>query len=150
MIVEHLAERFDVHLVASRPGTSAAGPARGRRHVRSLAKQCVDCVLLDKYEPWSWRELRRLDVTGFCGAVLIGYPWSPIALAARRLRRAKIPHVVDVGDPWRIGLGKGAARLSALRARRLEAQLWRGAAAAILTTEGQKSTIESRYQDLPI
>jgi hypothetical protein len=107
-------------------------------------------VLLDKFEPWSaWRFL-RWDPQG-AGAVLVGFPFSPLVYAARRLSEAGISYVVDVGDPWALTAERPLIRGLALwRARRAETRLWQGASGAIVTTDHQAAGLRALFPDLPI
>jgi hypothetical protein len=56
-------------------------------------------MFIDRYEPLAAWRLPHWTPRG-CGALLIGYPFSPLYHSARRLARRGIPYVVDVGDPW--------------------------------------------------
>ena len=61
-------------------------------------------------------------------AILIAFPWSPVAYAARRLQRAGVPYIVDAGDPWLLTSPKTDTRLlGKLRSRRAESSIWSGA-----------------------
>lgn len=143
---------WDVELIAQRYSATAqpaAAPARASRP-RRLAGRAVQAVLLDRWEPWSRRELGRWtpDVDA---ALLIGFPFSPLVVAARRLTRAGIPYVVDSGDPW--WLTRGATGLlmpGPWRAVRGERRLWEGAAGAVLTTGQQADRVAELFPGLPL
>jgi hypothetical protein len=97
---------------------------------------------VDRFEPWSWRTLarRRFDADV---ALLIGYPFSPLVVAASALRRAGIPYVVDMSDPWALATpGAPPAGFRERRSAELEVDLWRGAAAGIVTTTGQARNLQ--------
>lgn len=151
-LVEALRTRSDVELIA---GPQQAGAA-GRPHVRrSLLRKTLNyahsSVLLDRFEPWSWRRFHGWHPQG-AGAILIGFPFSPLAHAARRLEAARVPYVVDVGDPWILtarGDVSAVRGVAALRARRSESRLWSGAAGAIFTTYGQRDGLRALFPDLP-
>jgi hypothetical protein len=107
-------------------------------------------VLLDKFEPWSARRFVRWEPQGV-GALLVGFPFSPVVYAARRLTEAGIPYVVDVGDPWALTAARPLTRGLALwRARRAETRLWRWASGAIVTTDHQAAGLRALFPDLPI
>ena len=93
--------------------------------------------LIDPFEPWSWRALgrRRPDADV---ALLIGYPFSPLVVAADVLRRHGVPYVLDISDPWALTRRDGAApTLRDRRSAAAERRLWSGASAGIVTTAGQ-------------
>lgn len=150
-LVERLEREWEVELVAppaslSTGGSSgSSGPSRARR----FAAAAVDRVLLDKWEPWSvqrlWRWRPEADA-----ALLIGHPVSPLVYAARRLRAAGIPYVIDEGDPWVITnpdpYSKG---LSRRRGARAERRLWAGAAGGVLTTPQQAGRLTELFPELP-
>ena len=81
-----------------RTGRRAAATAV-RRLLRRRGRELAELFLLDKHELWSRRRFRgwRPDCDA---ALLIGFPFSPLSEAARRLTAAEIPYVVDAGDPW--------------------------------------------------
>jgi len=94
--------------------------------------------LIDPQEPWSWRVLGRRELDADL-ALLVGYPFSPMVVAGRALRRHRIPYVLDLSDPW---AATDPARLrdrsvKARRGRTLERRLWSGASAGIVTTTAQ-------------
>jgi hypothetical protein len=108
-------------------------------------------LLLDKYELWSRRRFRSWRPAAE-GALLIGFPFSPLVYAARRLAAAEIPYVVDIGDPWVLTIAGGrpaTQNLGRMRARRAERALWAGASGAIVTTEQQASALRALFPDLP-
>src|SRR5207244_6715443 len=90
-----LSNDWNIELVAG-PATKQS-PAKGGRRVRPIARAFLSAFLLDKFEPWSWRHLRSLPSAD--AAYLIAAPFSPLAYSVRSLVRAKVPYVVDVGDP---------------------------------------------------
>lgn len=142
-VLARLEEEWEVELIAPAPNVSTGGAAGSGRSnpARRLGARAVGLALLDKWEPWSAKRLGRWRPR-VDGALLIGHPYSPLVYAARRLRRAGIPYVVDVGDPWVLTSHdtelKGVGRW---RAARAEKQLWRGAAGGVLTTKGQAEAI---------
>ena len=105
-------------------------------------------VLLDRYEPLAAWQLSRWTPRGL-GALLIGYPVSPLYYAAKRLVRYGVPYVVDVGDPWSLTV-KGPKR--GVRDRRkahAESFLWRNAAGGVVTTVSQAAALQELFPHLP-
>jgi hypothetical protein len=151
-LLETLGQSWDVELFAL-PGEEPSGgasPNSGRAPWRRLAGGAVRTALLDKWEPWSLRHLRgwqpRVDA-----ALLIAYPWSPVAYAAARLRRAGIPYVADAGDPWVLTSPGTDTRLVAkARSRRAEGAIWAGASGGVLTTAQQAAVVSGFFPELPI
>ncbi len=149
-LAEALARDWEVEIVAP-PATVDTGGASGRggsSTARRLAARAVGSVLLDKWEPWSVRNLRdwRPEVDA---ALLIGHPFSPLAYAARRLAAAEIPFVVDAGDPWVLTDPAAVRRsIGLIRARRAERSIWSGAAGAVLTTEPQAAALRALFPSL--
>lgn len=141
---------WTVEIVAP-PPTVETGGASGRGSsspARRLAARAVGSLLLDKWEPWSVRNLRdwRAD---FDAALLIGHPFSPVGYAARRLTAAGVPYVVDSGDPWVLTDPAASSRGVGLwRARRIERLIWSGAAGAVLTTDLQAGALRELFPSL--
>ena len=82
---------------------------------------------------------------------MIGWPFSPIYIAASHLVAAEIPYVVDAGDPWALTepiLPPRSRFLSLRRAKAAEAFLWRHAAAGVVTTRTQASSLRALFPDL--
>ncbi len=126
--------------------TLRATGSRWRAWLRGTTAQ----VLLDKHEVEARLALARwrpeVDV-----AVLVGFPFSPLPFAARRLAERGIPYVLDVGDPWVLTNPAPETRgLARRRAARLEAELWRKAAGGILTTRRQADAIRALAPDVPL
>ncbi|HZE05703.1 MAG TPA: hypothetical protein VE127_10790, partial [Solirubrobacteraceae bacterium] len=118
--------------------------------MRRLASGLSSATLIDRFEPWSCRHLAtwspRVDA-----ALLIGFPFSTLAWAAKRLVARRIPYVVDVGDPWILTSPRPRARgIAATRSRRNEKKLWRSAAGAIVTTTGQAADLAALFPELEI
>jgi hypothetical protein len=148
-IIDALSLRWQVDLLA--------GPVPAPKAAHSLLRRGWDyglyrlhrALAMDSYETWSIRRLSRWRPHGD-GALLIGYPFSPLAYAAYALRRAGIPYVVDVGDPWTLTARVlGTEPHSAWRGRRAERALWDAAAGAILTTEPQAAALAKLFPTLP-
>lgn len=148
-IIDALSLRWQVDLLA--------GPVPGPKAAQSLLRRGWDYGLyrlhgtlaMDSYETWSIRRLSRWRPHGD-GALLIGYPFSPLAYAAYALRRSRIPYVVDVGDPWTLTARVlGTEPHSAWRGRRAERALWDAAAGAILTTAPQAAALAELFPTLP-
>jgi hypothetical protein len=139
-----LAQEADVRVLAA-PSAPARRTWGHRARDRALA-EIGTRWMIDPVEPWAWRTLgrRRIDADL---ALLIGYPFSPLVVAARALRRQGVPYVVDMSDPWSRIRTDGQARTArARRGARLERELWAGAAAGILTTSAQARDV---LEDVP-
>ena len=130
-----LSRHADVRVIAGRPET-------GRRTWWHRARdralfELGSRWLIDPLEPWSWRVLARRDPEADL-ALLIGYPFSALVVAARVLGRRGIPYVLDMSDP--LSLVRSDGQSPTLRDRRntaLERRLWKGASAGIVTTAAQ-------------
>ncbi len=117
---------------------------------RRLARRAVAAVLVDKYEPGAWRALRGWQPEADA-AVLIGFPWAPLPLAADRLAAAGIPYVVDIGDPWVLtNPHPTGSALRRWRARRQERQLWRNADGVVITTAAQGEALRALFPQLRV
>jgi hypothetical protein len=129
------------HATRSRAGTSL---------VRKIGRIAHSSVLLDKYELWSRHRFRSWhpDVDG---ALLVGYPFSPLIYASRRLAERGIPYVVDAGDPWVLTTARPDVRsLGRLRGRAAEYRMWAGAAGAVVTTQAQAKALQALFPNLRI
>ena len=152
-LLESLGREWEVELFALPPQPPSGGPASpdsGRAPWRRAAGGAVRTLLLDKWEPWSMRRLGRWRPQVDAG-LLIAYPWSPVAYAARRLRRAGIPYVIDAGDPWVLtSPGTDTRLLAKSRSRRAEREIFAAASGAVLTTRQQAETIAAIAPGVPI
>ena len=110
------------------PAVRRASPVQG------LATAISRQLLIDRHEIWSkWRFSFWRPDADF--GLLIGYPFSPVAAAARRLTQRGIGYMMDAGDPWILTHSYHLRRHIALRrSRRAEHHLWSHAAGAIVTT----------------
>lgn len=152
-LVEQLAPNWDVEVISG-PGPAHEQGGGARREsapirVRAL-RNLYRAVSIDRYEVWSKRRLRswspNVDL-----AILVGYPFSPLTEAARRLAARGVPFVVDIGDPWALTATEPDRRgLGLWRARRAERSMWEHAAGAIVTTERQADALRELFPDLPI
>jgi hypothetical protein len=108
-------------------------------------------LVLDSVEIPARLALRGWKPSGR-GALLIGWPFSPICIAASHLVAAGIPYVVDVGDPWALTDKAPTlwARLPAPRRKKAEAFLWRHASAGIVTTRTQATDLRELFPDLEL
>jgi hypothetical protein len=150
--MDALGDSWDVSLLAGpRLGLGVPRTRFIRWAVAGLTDRLAGPVLLDLYEPWSWRRFRRWKPDADLG-LLIGWPYSPLFAAGRRLARRGIPYVVDVGDPFALtpGATRGVSGIAARRAKRREAELWRGTTAGIATTHTQAAALRERFPALPI
>jgi hypothetical protein len=136
-VPEHLARAAD---------PSCKPPPRG------LARKALSPLVLDHLEIPARMVMRGWRPSGR-GALLIGWPYSPIYIAALHLVAAGIPYVVDVGDPWVLTEPAPPGwprRLSVLRAKAAETFLWRHAAAGVVTTEMQARGLQAHFPDLEL
>jgi hypothetical protein len=149
-LLNALAGDWEIELHAS-SAMHATPHRRGAvRRARKAVARVTKRLILDPQEPWSARSLRswRPEVDA---ALLIGWPMSPVAYAASRLREAGIPYVADIGDPWVLTNPGTALRWPvSSRAAGAERALWEGASGAVLTTKVQADALWSLYPDLPI
>jgi len=119
---------------------------------RRVARRALRALLLDPFELPARFALRGWRPSGR-GALLIAWPYSPIYLAASRLVDAGIPYVVDVGDPWALtepAPTPWSRRLALRRAEGAERFLWGHAAAGVVTTETQASTVRALFPNLKL
>jgi hypothetical protein len=106
--------------------------------------------MLDKQELWSRSTFRSWSPHADL-ALLIGYPFSVLGEAGTRLGQLGIPYVPDVGDPWTLtSLRAPLTGVALARARRVEARVWRGARAAIVTTGLQAERLGPHLGDKPV
>ena len=126
--------------------------ARLPKPLRSL----IHAVLIDPEEIWSIRHLwpfrfRRGRNPRPEAALLIGYPFSPLAYASARLARRGIPYIVDLGDPWALTARHPTmSGLALLRSRRAEKRMWEAAAGAIVTTAAQARALLELFPRLEV
>jgi hypothetical protein len=124
-----------------------------------LVRKALGPFVLDRLEIPARRMMRGWKPSGR-GALLIGWPYSPLYLAASHLVAAGIPYVVDVGDPWVLTAPEPAPTapvpaqllrpVSLLRARAGETFLWRNAAAGVVTTETQAASLRALFPGLDL
>jgi hypothetical protein len=150
-ILAALERDWAVELVAAPVESSGAtAPRVGRRPARRALHYLHSSLLLDKFEPWSLRRFRDWEPRAH-GALLIGFPFSPLVYAARRLTEHGIPYVVDAGDPWALTARQPLVRNLALaRARREERRLWKSAEGAVLTTAQQADALRTIFPALRV
>jgi hypothetical protein len=124
-------------------------PGAIRRRVRQLARIASPFVL-DLWEPEAWLTLRRRRARPQV-ALLVGFPFSAVYWAARRLVRENVPYVVDFGDPWALTRATDVPpAMGGRRAPRCEEFVWRGASGGILTTQLQADAIRELFGDVPL
>lgn len=125
------------------------GRERFRRNIRRLT-HVASPLMLDAWEVEAWWTLRRRRPCPD-GALLVGFPFSAVYWAARRLVHQGIPYVVDLGDPWALTLPAGERPpMGRLRASRCERFVWTHARAAIVTTQLQADAISELFDHLPV
>ncbi len=154
-LVRELERQRLVELIAA-PAPSPATDGTPLLHrltplaARRWAGRLPDTVLIDRLEAWSRARFRTWEPQAD-GALLIGYPFSPLSYAASRLAACGIPFAVDVGDPWALTAAQPiVSGLGLARARRAERALWSRAAAAIVTTEVQRDRLQKLFPALPV
>ena len=128
-----------------------APEAKGKtqRKARRVVGKLRDTVLIDGYELQSRLDLWKYDgYEGLGGAILIGYPWSMVGLAAKRLAREGVPYVVDVGDPWCLTGDSRERLIVSGRSRRLEKQMWSHSSGGIFTTNLQAESVAKLFGGL--
>lgn len=151
-LVEELGKRWDVELVALPPETFGGRDAPVARQplYRRVLGSAMKSVALDRWEPWAARRLFRWHPDADA-ALLVGYPWSPVTRAARRLARHGIPYVVDAGDPWVLTEPATLPHtVSVWRARHAELPIWRNAAGAVVTTPQQGDRLKQMFPHLQV
>jgi hypothetical protein len=151
-LVEELGKRWDVELVALPPETFAGRDAPVSRQplTRRVLGSAMRSVALDRWEPWAVRRLSDWD-PDVDAALLVGYPWSPVSRAAKRLARLGVPYVVDAGDPWVLTEPAPLPRtIAVFRSRRAELPIWRNASGAVVTTRQQGDRLKATFPHLRI
>jgi hypothetical protein len=146
-----LEREFDFHVTRVPEQLDSAGLGGGLVP-RGLARKALRPLVLDHLEIPARVAMRGWRPSGE-GALLIGWPYSPIYVAASRLVAARVPYVVDVGDPWVLTEPAPCPwprRLSLLRAEAAERFLWRHAAAGVVTTETQARGLRALFPDLEL
>ncbi|HEX3832887.1 MAG TPA: hypothetical protein VHW04_13005 [Solirubrobacteraceae bacterium] len=124
-------------------------PGATRRRVRQLAR-LASPFMLDPWEPEAWLTLRRRRARPLV-ALLVGFPFSAVYWAARRLVSEDVPYVVDFGDPWALTRATDVPpAMGGGRALRCEEFVWRGASGGILTTQLQADAIRRLFGDVPL
>jgi hypothetical protein len=145
-----LEREFDLRVErVPRPG-QVVGPVRTTLP-RRVGRRALQALVLDSFEIPARLALRDWKPSGR-GALLIGWPFSPICIAAQHLVSAGVPYVVDVGDPWALTDKAPTlwARLPARRRSKAEAFLWRHAAAGVVTTKSQANDLRAFFPDLEL
>jgi hypothetical protein len=149
-LVEALGGDWTIELHSSSSLHAAPHQRASVRRARRVIARARKRVLLDNQELWSRSHFRAWEPK-VDGALLVGWPMSPLVYASARLSRRDIPYVVDVGDPWMLTHPNPYLRRPvASRATRAEQRLWAGASGAVLTTGLQADAISSLYPAMPI
>ena len=141
---------FRVGRVPGPPGR-APGPLKTTLP-RRVARRALRPLVLDPFEIRARVALRRWKPSAR-GALLIGWPFSPIYIAASQLHAAGIPYVVDVGDSWALADPAPAPwsrLLPRRRARAAETFLWRHASAGVVTTERHAHGLRALFPGLDL
>jgi hypothetical protein len=148
-LVSALEREFDFQV--ERVPAREVDPFKGRLP-RRVARRALRPLVFDSFELPARLALRGWEPSA-TGALLIAWPYSPIYIAASRLVGAGIPYVVDVGDPWALTEPLPTPwwrRLALRRAKAAETFLWRHAAAGVVTTEAQASSLRGLFPDLEL
>lgn len=151
-IVEALSKDWEVELIAMPKRRSPAQPGGSsprRARLRQLAASLAFRMMLDRWEPWAIKNLRKWRPRADA-ALIIASPWSPAIYAGRRFAKAGIPYVLDVGDPWVLTGGETKPPVPPWRASHGEKILWDNATAAIVTTEAQAADWRHLYPQKPL
>jgi hypothetical protein len=117
-----------------------------------VARKALRPLLVDRFELTARLALRGWNPSGR-GALLIGWPFSPIYVAASHLVAAGVPYVVDAGDPWALTDPSPPPWTRVVERRRAEAAetfLWRHAAGGVVTTETQANSLHALFPDLKL
>jgi hypothetical protein len=147
-VIAALAGEWEVELAAAPRRQLELERTTVRRVLQGAAYRLHNPIALDRFELmarwqfWGWSPAAALGL-------LIGYPFSPLTVAARRLARRGVPYVVDASDPWALtALKQAGGAVARARARRAEAALWAGARAAIVTSERQERALRALFPHL--
>lgn len=123
-------------------------PRPVRRTLRKIAERFV---LIDRFEPESLAWRSGFERSGPAAGYLVVPDFSPAVTAARALRAAGRPYVVDTGDPWGMDMPLGGRGIGpAARRSRAERDLFGGAAGVVLTTKLQAEEMVSRFPGKPV
>jgi hypothetical protein len=149
-LVQALERDWAIELHSSSALHAAPHRRAAVRRARKVVARVSKRLILDPQEPWSYHRFRSWKPQAD-GALLVGWPMSPLVYATARLRDVGIPYVIDVGDPWVLtNPGSTLRRPVISRAARAEHVLWSGAGGAVVTTKAQADALQSLYPDLPI
>ena len=149
-VITALARDWEVDLISGPPPRASTERSVGRRAWEYGLYVAHARLAIDRYETWSLRRLTTWRPRGRF-ALLIGYPFSPLAYGARALRRQGVPYVVDIGDPWILtARALGTRPHSSWRGRAAERAVWEGAAGGIVTTQQQANALADLFPDLPV
>ncbi len=142
-----LVDVSDVELLSA--GSDHRPPDRRPALPRRLVNRLRQAAMLDRDELHAIGQLRGWPAA-VDAALLIGFPFSPLGWTARRLARAGVPYVVDIGDPWVLtAFDPPPPSLATFRARRFERSMWAHAAGAIVTTDIQATALRRHFPRLP-
>ena len=145
-------EQFGFQIARVPEDLGQAAHNRAEPQQRGLLRKTVAPLVLDHLEIPARRLMRDWRPSG-TGALLIGWPFSPIYVAASHLVAAGVPYVVDIGDPWVLTdptRPPWSRRVSTRRAKAAETFLWRHAAAGVVTTETQAKSLRALFPDLEL
>ena len=147
-LIEALSRDWEVDLISGPPPVPSSGRSVARRAWDYGLYVAHDRLAIDRYESWSVRRLAPWRPKGRFG-LLIGYPFSPLAYGAHALRHAKIPYVVDVGDPWTLtARSLGTRPHSSWRGAKAERAVWEAATGGIVTTRQQADALTDLFPRL--
>lgn len=148
-LTERLAKEWEIRLLTGPVAEGQQGYSTMlARRLRVGLGTVSRAVLLDRFEPWSRRAIAG-EILDADAALLIGFPFSPVAVAARRLAARGMPYVVDAGDPWVLtAASKPNHGIGLIRARRAESFVWQHARGAVLTTPSQARALGALFPNL--
>ena len=135
------------------PGPAADGVSTYEATLPArVARKALRPMLVDPFEVTARSALRGWHPSG-TGALLIGWPYSPISVAASHLVAAGIPYVVDSGDPWVLTEPEPSPWTQFVGRRRAEAAetfLWQHAAGGVVTTGRQANSLRALFPHLKV
>ena len=149
-VIEALCADWRIELRCSSARHASPSHRAATRTARNMIARARKRVMLDNQELWSHANLGAWE-PDVAGALLIGWPISPLVYASARLSARGIPYVLDVGDPWMLTHpAPDLQRPVASRAIRAERRLWASASGAVVTTTAQAKKLLTLYPALPI
>ena len=136
---------------AGRPYAVDDGSRPAPTVFRKARTKLVKDFVFDECEPLARRTLRDWQPSGL-GAVIVGWPYSPLYYGAQRLVATGVPYVVDIGDPWALTATKATADWKRVPARARDAErfIWEHAAGGVVTTATQEDALQRLFPRLAL